>query len=220
MNQTPKFHAIDMGTWPMAQAFYYYTQMAPTTYTVNVSMDVTAMRAALKQRGYKFFPAYLYLVTRAVGRQRELRTAVQDGVLGYWETLTPAYPQFHEDDKTTSLLWTEYDDCFQRFHQAYMDDTGTCGDSHGILTAKGAPPPNAYIISCIPWFTFNSFSLHNHGIKDYYVPSFEAGGFTEQGGRILMPLSATVHHATTDGYHLKVFFEELQRTMNAPDQWL
>lgn len=70
-------------------------------------------------------------------------------------------------------------------------------------------------------FHFNSFSLHNHGIKDYYVPSFEAGGFTEtDSGKIIMPLSVTVHHAATDGYHLKVFFEELQRTMNDPGEWL
>lgn len=220
MKKEPAFHAIEMNTWPMAQAFYYYTQIAPTTYTVNVMVDVTILRTVLKQNRYKFFPAYLYLVTRAVGKQQELRMAVQDGVLGYWETLTPAFPQFHQDDKTTSLLWTEYDDCFQRFYEAYRKDTELYGSGHGILTAKGIPLPNAYIISCIPWFPFNSFSLHNHGIKDYYVPSFEAGGFVESGGKIQMPLSVTVHHATTDGYHLNVFFEELQRTMNEPGEWL
>lgn len=53
-----------------------------------------------------------------------------------------------------------------------------------------------------------------------YVPSFESGGFFETSGKILMPLSITVHHATTDGYHLKVFFEELQKTMDNPDEWL
>lgn len=220
MKKEQEFHAIEMNAWPMAQSFYYYTQMAPTTYTANVMMDVTVMRTTLKEKGYKFFPAYLYLVTRAIAKQRELRMAVKDGVLGYWETLTPAYPQFHEDDKTTSLLWTEYDDCFYNFYDAYIEDTSTFGGDHGILTAKGAPHPNAYIISCIPWFTFNSFSLHNHGIKDYYVPSFEAGGFVERDGRIHMPLSVTVHHATTDGYHLKVFFEELQGAMNEPEEWL
>lgn len=220
MKKEPIFHAIEMNTWPMAQTFYYYTQMAPTTYTINVMMDVTVLRKTLKLKGYKFFPAYLYLVTRAIKKQQELRIAVQEGVLGYWENLTPAYPQFHEDDKTTSLLWTEYDDCFQEFYDAYIKDTQTYGKSHGILTSKGAPLSNAYIISCIPWFTFNSFSLHNHGIKDYYVPSFEAGGFVESNGKIQMPLSITVHHATTDGYHLKVFFEELQRTMNQMDEWL
>jgi chloramphenicol O-acetyltransferase type A len=35
-----------------------------------------------------------------------------------------------------------------------------------------------------------------------------------------MPLSVTVHHATTDGYHLKVFFDELQKMMNHPNDWL
>ncbi len=215
------FDPIDLATWPMAQAFHYYTQIAPTSYTVNVSMDVTRMRGALKARGRKFFPAYLYLVTRAIGRQPALRVGVRNGVLGHWAQLTPAYPQFHADDETTSLLWTAYDDDFAVFYRRYLDDTQTHGQSHGILSSKGLPPPNAYIISCIPWFGFNSFSLHNHGIKDYYVPSFEAGAFGQaHDGRLLMPLSVTVHHATTDGYHLKVFFEGLQHDMEHPEEWL
>lgn len=218
--EEPIFMPIDMNTWPMSQAFHYYTQMAPTSYTVNVMMDVTILRKTLKAQGYKFFPAYLYLVTRALSKQEELRVVVKDGVLGHWKNLTPAYPMFHDDDKTTSLLWTEYNDCFRTFYNQYMEDTQMFGDSHGILSSKGLPLPNAYIISCIPWFTFNSFSLHNHGIKDYYLPSFESGKFVESDGTIKMPLSVTVHHATTDGYHLKVFFEELQRTMDHCDEWL
>lgn len=220
MNKEPVFTPIDQSTWGMAQSFYYYTQMAPTTYSVTVQMDVTVLRGTLKRRGYKFFPAYLYTVTRAVGRQRELRMALKDGVLGYWDNLTPAYPQFHEDDTTTSILWTEYDDCFRTFYKRYIEDTEKYGNTHGILSAKGIPLPNSYIVSCIPWFSFSSFSLHNHGIKDYYVPSFEAGGFTEINGSIQMPLSVTVHHATTDGYHLKVLFEELQHLFDHPDDWL
>lgn len=151
-------------------------------------MDVSFLRKELKTKGIKFFPAYLYLVTRAITRQQELRVAVKDGILGYWDCLTPAYPQFHEDNKTTSLLWTEYNDNFPEFYNQYLTDTKLHGESHGILSSKGVPPANAYIISCIPWFTFNSFSLHNHGIKDYYVPSFEAGGFTEtSNGKLFSP---------------------------------
>ncbi|MEM1486172.1 CatA-like O-acetyltransferase [Oscillospiraceae bacterium PP1C4] len=220
MKIEPKFTPIDMGVWPMAQSFYYYTQMAPTTYTVNVSIDVTTLRKTLKAKGLKFFPAYLYLVTRAIAQQPELRVAKKEDILGYWEYLTPAYPQFHDDDKTTSLLWTEYNPDFMTFYNDYIEDTKQYGDTHGILSAKGVPPANAYIVSCIPWFTFNSFSLHNHGIKDYFVPVFEAGAFCEAGEKIMMPLSITVHHATTDGYHLKVFFEELQRLMDYPNEWM
>lgn len=115
-----EFHPIDMQTWPMAQAFHYYTRIAPTSYTINVNMDVTILRRELKKRGYKFFPAYLYLATRVISNQQELRIHVKDGVLGYWDTLTPAYPQFHADDKTTSLLWTEYNEKFAYFYNAYL----------------------------------------------------------------------------------------------------
>lgn len=214
------FTPIDLQTWPLTQMFTYYTQMAPTTYTVNVSMDVTTLRNTLKNRGMKFFPAYLYLITSAIQKQPELRIAKRDGVLGIWDRLTPAYPQFHEDDHTTSLLWTEYSPAFMDFYHDYLEDTRQYGASHGILSAKGLPPASTYIISCIPWFTFNSFSLHNHGIQDYFFPSFEAGGFQDANGRILMPLSVTVHHATMDGYGLKVFFERLQHSMNHPEEWL
>lgn len=209
-----------MQTWSMAQAFYYYTQMAPTGYTVNVNMDVTILRKELKAKGYKFFPAYIYLVSKVIAKQQELRIGLKDEALGVWDYLSPVYPQFHEEDKTTSLLWTEYNDNFTEFYNQYISDTKHYGESHGILSDKGMPTPNSYVISCIPWFTFNSFSVHNHGIKDYYFPSFEAGKFVESNDKLLMPLSITVHHATTEGYHLKVFFEELQRTMNAPTEWL
>lgn len=54
--KVPNFNPIDIEKWSMAQTFYYYTQIVPTTYTINVSMDVTSMRSELKSKGYKFFP--------------------------------------------------------------------------------------------------------------------------------------------------------------------
>ena len=116
MSNQAAFHPIDMASWPMAQAFHYYTRIAPTSYTVNVTMDVTAMHAVLKEKGYRFFPAYLYLVTTALDEQREVCVAKQEGTVGYWDYLTPLYPVFHEDTKTTSLLWTDYANDFQAFH--------------------------------------------------------------------------------------------------------
>lgn len=73
MKKSPVFNPIDQETWPMAQQFYYYTQIAPTSYTINVTMDVTVLRKVLKTNVFKFFPAYLYLVTRAISKQQELR---------------------------------------------------------------------------------------------------------------------------------------------------
>lgn len=220
MIKSASFHPIDLQTWPMAEAFHYYTQIAPTTYTVNVSIDVTAMRKGLKEKGYKFFPAYLFLVTKALAEQHEMCVAKHESIIGYWDWLTPLYPVFHEDTKTTSLLWTEFVDDFSMFHQKYMDDTIQHSQQQGILSSKGVPPSNAYVVSCIPWLSFDSFSLHNQGVQDYFFPTLEVGKFVQSERGILMPLSITVHHATTEGYHLSKFIEKLQYNMLNLNEWM
>lgn len=214
------FHFIDMKKWPRAQTYHFFTEVVkPQSYTVNIGLDVTTLRKILKEKNIKFFPACLYLVSRAIEKQQEFRLALKEDLLGYWEYLSPQYPVFHEDDKTITFLWTAYHQDFSVFYKEYLKDTRQYGKEHGILSSKGAPPKNSYIIACVPWFSFDSFAMHIDP-ENYYAPLIEMGGFSESNGRITMPVSITINHAAADGYHLKVFLDELQRTMNHPEEWL
>ena len=38
------FTPIDLNTWPRREMFYYFSKMAPTGYSLTVSMDVTKLR--------------------------------------------------------------------------------------------------------------------------------------------------------------------------------
>ena len=104
MNFTP----IDMKQWYRAQTFMYFSRMAPTNYSLTVNMDVTKLRHVLKAHGMKFYPAYLWLITKHLNEQKEFRIAEKDGQIGYYDTLTPFYAVFHEDDHSFSMLWNEY----------------------------------------------------------------------------------------------------------------
>ena len=148
MNFTP----IDLQTWPRGPMFYYFSQMAPTGYSMTVNVDVTEMRKTIREAGLKFFPAYLWLVTKNLNRQTEFKVAEKDGVLGFYDSLTPLYASFHENDHTFSLMWTEYTDDFLQFHQAYLENQTQFWHNHGVLCQPQTPPPaNAYTVSCVPW---------------------------------------------------------------------
>lgn len=215
------FHPIDVQTWPRGQMFYYFSKMAPTGYSMTVELDVTVMKEVLKERKVKFFPAYLWLVTTMLNRQIEFKVAVREEVLGYWDSLTPLYASFHEDDKTISLIWTEYADDFSVFYQRYLENQRQYGDNHGVLSQYPAlPPESSCIISCVPWIEFKSFAVHTYGNKQYYFPSVEAGRIFERNGKIIMPLSLTLHHATTDGWHVNKFLTDLEYAVDHPDEWL
>lgn len=215
------FTPINPQTWPRAQMFRYFSQIAPTGYSISVSVDVTAAREALKKAGKKFFPAYLWLVTRRLNEQPEFKTVVRDGQLGYYDSLTPLYASFHNDDKTFSLMWTPYEADFAAFHARYLENQRRFGQNHGVLAQPQTPPPeNAYTVSCLPWVEFSHFAVHSYESKPYYFPSVEAGRFFARDGRTLMPLSLTCHHAATDGWHVRVFLDALSRDMTRPDEWL
>lgn len=215
MGKELKFTPIELQAWKRGQTFYYFSQMAPTGYSMTVELDVTRMRAALKAAGLKFFPAYLWLVTKTLNEQQEFKIAERDGQIGYYDTLTPLYATFHEDDKTFSLMWTEYEEDFKTFYHNYLQNQEQYGENHGILAQVGQlPPPNAYTVSCVPWISFEHFAVHSYDNKPYYFPSVEAGKYYEKDGRIVMPLSITCHHATTDGYHVNLFLEKLQEEMD------
>jgi Chloramphenicol O-acetyltransferase len=215
------FTPIDLQNWPRGQMFYYFSMMAPTGYSMTVNVDVTELRWAAKEAGVKFFPAYLWLVTKNLNEQMEFKVAERDGVLGYYDTLTPLYASFHEDDHTFSLMWTEYRERFSDFYRLYLANQKQFGAAHGVLCQSQTPPPaNAYTVSCIPWVQFQHFAVHSHENKPYYFPSVEAGKFFERDGRILMPLSLTCHHATTDGWHVSRFLEALNADLSHPEQIL
>ena len=73
------FTPFDPEHWPRREVFHYFSALAPTGYSLTVQLDVTAMRRALRARNRRFYPAYLWLVTRNLNRQREMKTAVLDG---------------------------------------------------------------------------------------------------------------------------------------------
>lgn len=216
-----RFTPIDMNTWPRREHFHYFAHMAPTGYSLTAEVDVTRLRAALKRRELRFYPAYLWLVTHSLNAQEAFRLAEKEGVLGVYDTLTPLYAVFHRDDKTFSMQWTAFDEDFAAFYRGWIRDQERYGENHGFLARRDAlPPENAYTVSCMPWVSFRHFAVHSYDSKAYYFPSVEAGRFEEWDGRTILPLSITCHHAATDGWHVKGFLEHLQREADSFEERL
>ena len=72
----------------------------------------------------------------------------------------------------------------------------------------------------MPWVEFKHFAVHSYENKPYFFPSAEAGKYHTENDKLIMSVSVTCHHATTDGYHIKTFFEELQREMNCMENFI
>lgn len=73
MNKEIKFTPLDLKEWQRGEIFYYFSKAAPTEYSLTVDLDITEMLNTLKSADIKFFPAYLWLVTRTLNLQTEFK---------------------------------------------------------------------------------------------------------------------------------------------------
>lgn len=95
-----RFHIIDRENWNREQYFEHYLKLK-CTFSMTVNVDITMLLEELHQKGIKFYPVFIYLISKVVNNHKEFRTCFNDeGVLGYWEEMTPSYTIFHKDDKS------------------------------------------------------------------------------------------------------------------------
>ena len=66
------------------------------------------------------------------------------------------------------------------------------------MAAKGIFPPNCFDMSSLPWSSFTSFDCPPTNDVVWLPPFVMVGRFFEDNGKILLPVSISVHHASCD----------------------
>ena len=127
--------------WARSSHFQYYTKgFVKSVNSMTVRMDVTHFLAEVKRRNLKFFPAFAALTGQVIASIPEMCTAVdENGTPGYYSYLNPNFTIFHEDDKTFSDVWSEYDADFDTFYRNLVADAEQYHDKKGIKVKEGQP---------------------------------------------------------------------------------
>ncbi len=176
-----------LADFQVLQLYLHFINEVRCAYSATVNLDITALK------GYRLYPAMIWLLTKTVNQMPEFRTALTDEGLGIYDQILPAYTIFNQESKTFSGIWTEANPDYSEFLKAYEADAAEFSSS-----AKFAPkpdrPPNSFDISMVPWFTFTAFDINVFGEGKYLLPIFTIGKFFEANGRRMLPLAIQAHH--------------------------
>ena len=208
------FTKIDFDQWERKDHYEYYTKLLPCSYSLTAKLDVTTLYKTVKEKGYRFYPAVVYCVTKALNMRKEFRMAVNaEGEVGYWDQVHPNFTIFHEDDHTFSDVWTNYHEEFESFYGEMVEVMETYKDKKGVKVREGQPP-NFYCISCVPWISFTGYESHVAGRPAALFPIITFGKYEMNGERMEMPMTLSISHAAADGYHTSQLFLLIQEIMD------
>lgn len=219
MKSRALFTPIDIDSWARKEYFEYYFERLKCKYNLSINIDISPLHKCRVEKGYKFFPSFLYVIMRAINENEEFRMSFQDNILGYWEYSHPSYTIFHDDTKTFSDIWSEYNPNFKTFYNTVVTDIKKYQHVKK-LKARENQPPNFCPISSLPWLSFTSISQDTYSESDFLFPLIRFGKYWEESGKTWIPLSASVHHAVADGYHTSKLVNDIQKWVNCVEQWM
>ncbi|QAV24693.1 type A chloramphenicol O-acetyltransferase [Proteus hauseri] len=200
---------VDLEQWNRKEHFLHYRHNLQCGFSLTTKLDITLLKTILTNKNLKLYPTLIFLIAKTVNSYPESRMAIKDDELIIWDQINPAYTLFHQETETFSEIWSEYSEDWMTFLQRYEQDYQYYKDNLA-LSAKPHHPENHFCISMIPWISFDGFNLNIANVKDYYPPIFTMGKSYQVDGKILLPLSVQVHHATCDGFHMGRMINTLQ----------
>ena len=214
------FNKLDMEKWERREYFFYYKNLIKAKYNLNIDMDITDVLKRVKEKEIKFYPAMIYAVIRGVNENREFRISYdKDGNLGYWNICHPSYTIFHDDDKTFSDIWSEYDENFEKFYKNIVEDIEKYKDIKGVKTKLGRGD-NFCPISCIPWLSFTGCANDTYSEAKMLFPVIAFGKYFKRDEMTMIPISVFVNHAVADGYHTCKLINDIQSIINDIENWI
>ena len=204
---------VDMSDDPRSGQFTYFRTMQNPWAGITVPVDITELLAALKAREKPFFLSFLYAVMRAANAVPELRRRLlPDGQVVEYDHCDPSYTLMKPDGTGVYIYCLLEDDLtdYERFvavgkrRQKEVLERGTLTEDGDVLAN--------FFVSCLPWLPYTQIQ-HPSVSRDDSNPRFSWGRFTEENGKVTLPVSLFINHALADGWHVTQFYRNLDREL-------
>lgn len=105
-----------MGTWERKDYFNYHINLIKCYSSLNNNLHITRLEIIRNKKNIKLYPAILYVITKAINKNKEFRMAYDNNEnLGYFNSVSPSYTIFNEENKPFSDKWTDFNENFYEF---------------------------------------------------------------------------------------------------------
>lgn len=201
---------LDIENWNRKQHFEHFNRLEIPYFAVVVDVDVSKAYRYAKDNKISFFSLYLHACMKAINAVENLRYRIEGEKVVIHDAIH-ASATIPRADTTFGFSFIHYSEDFETFHQNFEKE------KERILNSTDLFPPinteDCIYCSALPWFHFSGHKEPVSGRKES-VPKLAFGKFLEKEGKLMMPVSITVHHALVDGYHVGEFFKYYQEELD------
>lgn len=207
-----KYSIVNMIEFKRKMYFDFFVE-TETTLDFTVKLDVRRAVEKCQKEELSFYGYTIFNITKVVNSIENMRYDLLNEKLIVWDEIIPSFTSFNKRENLFHALWINMEDNYLFFDKEFKTLVDEYKNSNHISPISNEPK-NMFNISSIPWIHFDSMSGNNKYSGKTFMPTISMGKYHEENGRLLMPISIKVHHATMDGYHISKFYDELQKQLD------
>lgn len=202
---------LDLTTWERKDQYQFFKQFDEPFFGVTVQVDVTKAYQYAKEQQVSFFLYYLYHSMIAVNEVESFRYRINGEEVWIFDEIH-ASPTINRPNGTFGFAYFDYTTDFQQFLVQAQAEINKVQNSTGLIPALSGE--NVIHYSSVPWINFTGISHARAYSFPDSCPKISFGKMTEDGGRLMMPMSVHVHHALMDGFHVAQYIDRFQELLN------
>ena len=208
------YKVIDKDTYYRKGVFKHFTQDCKCSTSMTARIDVTEFVEYSRKTNTKFYINFLYVLSKVLNSRDDYKMAYR------WETeelicydvINPIQYVFYEDTETCTPVYTSYDEDYETFYKAALQDIEQAKSSreYGLDAVNHT---NWFDASYISWLSYDSLNIELPDGYLYFLPIINWGKYREENGRLMMPVTVRLNHAIADGYLVANIFRLLEKEM-------
>jgi chloramphenicol O-acetyltransferase type A len=191
--------------------FEYFRTMNHPHFNICGNIDITPFVGQVKYSEHSFSVSVIYVLSRIANELPWFRRRLRKDTIVEHEVVHPSFTILPDNSEVFSFCKVPFQPDFKAF----------CSEAIRMIEWRKKEPSfeddldrDTYIfLSAIPWVSFTSvqhaMNYHPHDS----APRITWGKYFQEGERIKMPISVSVHHALADGRHVGEYFKRVEQLM-------
>lgn len=202
---------IDIVKWSRKEQYDFFRTFDDPFFNITARVEVGKLVHFCKMNHLSFNLACLFLSQKVINGIPEFRMRTDGDRVLLFDRVNCGSTVLMDDNTFRYCYFRYSDDVFEFDREGKRQIELLKKDPD--FSPRDNEPDNIHY-STIPWISFSSVKhARRFGTGDS-IPKLVFGKWTEEGGKIFLPVSVEAHHALVDGYHAGLYFSGLQDEIN------
>ena len=204
---------IDIKEWDRKLAYETFSKYDDPYTGIVSKIDITNLVNFCKQNNYSFYGCMTYFVLKTLNDIDAFKYGYGkdngENIIYRYDNLAATATVINERNELNFTRYIEFTEDILTFLNDFLNATKDASNNIQYYKIIGLENMNKINITCMPWVTFSNFKDAIDFKEKSSKPKICWGKYYLDGDKYFIDISLLINHAFQDGYHMRLFFDNL-----------